>query len=293
MGLISKEIEIAVSNSNYRHFEKLGYEIPMKLASESTYRRYKHKYVVDNGKKIKVKVEDLPKGSHTKVKVKCDYCGIEYEIDYKTYLNHNHNGKTYCNKCHNKVFLSGDKSPNYNPIKTEEERINQRRYFGYTEFIKKVMKRDDYTCQCCNKKLNHDGVVHHLYSYDNFKEKRTDEANGITLCETCHKNFHSIYGYGNNTKEQFEEWIGYTIGELERYEGRLTPTKRIYCIEENKIYESAKEIHLLWKCDYSYIYDVCNHKIKKQGKYSAECRTVKGKHLLWLTEAIEKGCVKA
>lgn len=31
--------------------------------------------------------------------------------------------------------------------------------------------------------------------------------NGITLSESIHKEFHAIYGNGNNTKEQFLEFI--------------------------------------------------------------------------------------
>lgn len=33
------------------------------------------------------------------------------------------------------------------------------------------------------------------------------EEKGITLCETCHNNFHNTYGRRDNTKEQFEKWI--------------------------------------------------------------------------------------
>jgi hypothetical protein len=29
----------------------------------------------------------------------------------------------------------------------------------------------------------------------------------MTLCKECHKEFHQIYGKGDNTKKQFEEWI--------------------------------------------------------------------------------------
>ena len=34
-----------------------------------------------------------------------------------------------------------------------------------------------------------------------------DELNGITLCKGCHSELHSIYGYGNNTIEQFREFL--------------------------------------------------------------------------------------
>ena len=38
-------------------------------------------------------------------------------------------------------------------------------------------------------------------------ELRTDINNGITLCNICHKKFHDIYGYTNNNKTQFEEFM--------------------------------------------------------------------------------------
>ena len=137
--------------------------------------------------------------------------------------------------------------------------------------------------------------MHHLDGYDNFKDKRYDETNGITLCHNCHYNFHSIYGRGNNTKEQFEEWIGYALGKLEKYNGKLPSARQIYCIEEDNIYDSAVELAKIINSDHSTIYKCCNHsikKIKRKGKIiEYKYKTVKGKHLLWLSEAIELGYI--
>ena len=37
--------------------------------------------------------------------------------------------------------------------------------------------------------------------------------NGIPLCNECHQDFHMIYGYGNNTEEQFLEWYNEYLDE--------------------------------------------------------------------------------
>ena len=279
MGLISEYVEIKLGGRNIKYYENLGYEIPRRKDKWG-------KVLVPKGAKITVKVKDLPKGSHTKVKIRCDNpdCNKEYEVVYRDYLKYNHNGKTYCNACGKKILNSRENNTRWNPNKTDEERENGRDGLEKTEFVKKVMARDNYTCQCCNKPLNHDGVVHHLNGWDNFKEQRYDVQNGITLCENCHKNFHSKYGYGNNTKEQFEEWYGEAV-ELVKYEGKLTTARQIYCIEEDKVYNGALEIEKLWNITNSNIYAVCNHKRNyKKG-------IIKGKHLLWLDEAIKKGYI--
>ena len=285
MGIVHDTINIKISRNTYKYYENLGYEIPKKLD-------YRNKPVADESKYITVKIKDLQKGSKVKVLVKCDnpYCNSIYEVVYKDYINHNHNGKTYCNHCSSKVLISGENNPNYggkysktgkdspnwNPNKTQEERELGRNYRQYNYFIKKVLKRDNYTCQCCGQ-YKGNIEVHHLDGYDWCKEKRTDETNGICLCHNCHYNFHSIYGYGNNTKEQFEEWIGKVV-ELLKYEGELPIARKVYCIEENKVYNSIKELSKEWKLKGETLaYYVCN------GKY----KTIKDKHLLWYDSYIK------
>jgi hypothetical protein len=45
-----------------------------------------------------------------------------------------------------------------------------------------------------------------LDGWNHFPEKRYDITNGVTISKEVHKDFHNIYGYGNNTEEQFAEF---------------------------------------------------------------------------------------
>ena len=151
-----------------------------------------------------------------------------------------------------------------------------RDYHEYDEFIKRVLCRDNFTCQCCgatNCKLN----VHHLNGYDWYIEGRIDDTNGISLCENCHKNFHSIYGYGNNTKEQFEEWFGKTLKQLEKYNGTIPPLREVYCFETNQVYQNVFEAAQEFNITDMSVRLCCNRKY----------RQCKGLHFLWNDEYIK------
>lgn len=69
-----------------------------------------------------------------------------------------------------------------------------------------VFAKDDFTCKKCDKK----GVylqAHHIQNFSQVIELRTSIENGITFCRECHRKFHKIYGYKNNTKEQVKGFI--------------------------------------------------------------------------------------
>lgn len=263
MGLITKEVEVVLNNSNIKYLESKSYIIPREIDSRGRLR-------VPNGSKILVKVEDLSDGSHSLVKIEYDCCKKIRDIEYRTYKKWNHDGKIYCTHCNSSIFMLGKNNPNYNINKTDEERQEQRNYKEYVDFTKRVISRDKHTCQCCGKICNHDAEVHHLNGYNWCIEGRCDDTNGITLCHNCHNNFHSIYGRGYNTKEQFEEWFGKAI-KLIAYNQELTPTKKFYCFEDDMIYDSVPQYARENNLCSDNIYNVCNKKLKSYNR----------KHYIW------------
>lgn len=103
--------------------------------------------------------------------------------------------------------VTREKHHNWNPNRTHEQRVAERKTYEVSVWRKEVFERDNYTCKCCGYDKGNILVAHHMYSYHEYEKLRTEVSNGVTLCDKCHKEFHSKYGYGNNTKEQFEEFI--------------------------------------------------------------------------------------
>lgn len=98
--------------------------------------------------------------------------------------------------------LYGENNPNYNPNLTDEERTLNRDTKENTIWKQQVKEKANFTCDICGyrgSKLR----SHHLDGYNWCKERRLDLTNGVCLCESCHKEFHHIYGYGDNTEEQY------------------------------------------------------------------------------------------
>lgn len=94
----------------------------------------------------------------------------------------------------------------YNP--TVPDHIKNARRDGNINklWAKSIYSKDNYTCQCCSK---YGGTLnaHHKENYATNPSLRTDIDNGVTLCDTCHRAFHQIYGKSNNTEEQLNEFI--------------------------------------------------------------------------------------
>ena len=79
--ILTREIEIKINEANYQYYDDLGYEVAI-------------------GEIIRIPIELMSKGSHYKIKCKCDGCGIEKEVIFKNYVKYDNNfGEYYCRKC--------------------------------------------------------------------------------------------------------------------------------------------------------------------------------------------------
>lgn len=277
MGLITNEVMVTLNSKNISYYENLGYEIPRYYNKSSCTWRVKR------NTKITVKTSDLPQCSTYQVSVECDCCKKNLKMPYQQYNTFRHENKYYCIKCACAIFNSGENNTEWNPNLTDEERIIKRSYPEYNTFVKKVLLRDNYTCGCC---CNRGGSleVHHLNGYNWFVEGRIDETNAITLCKNCHASFHSIYGLGNNTKEQFEKWLGKSIGNLKKYGGVLPIGRKVICYETSKIYDSPIDAGEKLKILPQRIIDCCNKRDSVSGGRRHRTITAKGNHYFWLDE---------
>lgn len=79
--LIDEMIIVHWNNANKKHYEDLGY------------------IFTNNNDELTIRVEDLPTGSHIKVKVKCDYCGSIIERSYSDYIRRHKHNQDACKKC--------------------------------------------------------------------------------------------------------------------------------------------------------------------------------------------------
>jgi hypothetical protein len=82
--IITREISIKITESNLQYYEDLGYDVSI---SEI----------------LLIPVELMSKGSHYKIKCKCDTCSIEKDVIFKNYLKYDNKwGEYLCRKCSEK-----------------------------------------------------------------------------------------------------------------------------------------------------------------------------------------------
>ena len=143
--------------------------------------------------------------SHTKMRYRCSCGSISY-IGFNSFQR----GQR-CKKCAIKRN-SGKNHWAHNPNLKDKDRIDRRNIHGYNDWVKGVYKRDNYTCQKCEKRKSgeHKHIQIHAHHIDGYAENgdiRTNINNGITFCSDCHYEFHRIYGKKNVTRLQLNEFL--------------------------------------------------------------------------------------
>lgn len=121
-------------------------------------------------------------GSHL-----CCDCGFKNGfIKEKDYLNFNGIclGDAHASIHHGKVVIwIGERAP------WTKNKQDLRKTSAYQKWRKAVFERDKYTCQICGHvggKLN----AHHIKLFSKYPKLRLKLSNGLTLCESCHRNIH-------------------------------------------------------------------------------------------------------
>lgn len=99
----------------------------------------------------------------------------------------------------------GPDNCNWDPTKTQDERLRSRAYLEYKVWRADVYRRDGWKCKVCGSRQSI--RAHHIMSYARFVDLRLLPINGITLCNSCHREFHKTYGSKNNVLLQFIQWV--------------------------------------------------------------------------------------
>lgn len=130
--LITKKLNIKISKKNIEHFKKQGYDVKL---SET----------------IEIPTMNLNRGSHIRIKVKCDVCGLEKEISFQKYVKNINNGGFYA--CSSRCAQEKVKMTSLNKFGKE--------YYTQT---------NEYKNRVIETSIKNHGVEHHLKS-EKIKEK--------------------------------------------------------------------------------------------------------------------------
>ena len=165
----------------------------------------------------------------SKVQFFCNTCNNHFDTSVASYKNAKKTGCPHCRKItisktqkgkdvsdETRKLLSlkaqgrkgslkgrfGENHPAYKGTPNRDFNNPSTDYYIWREAVRKRCGRI-----CFVTKSKKDLVVHHLYGWNAYPELRYDITNGIVITKHVHKEFHDKYGYGNNTKEQFIEFL--------------------------------------------------------------------------------------
>nr|YP_009629575.1 hypothetical protein [Chlorococcum tatrense]AYQ94359.1 hypothetical protein [Chlorococcum tatrense] len=110
----------------------------------------------------------------------------------------------------------------------------------YAAWKEGVLMRFNFRCIVTGEKT--DLACHHLKSWDWCVEGRYDIDNGVVVKKEIHEKFHQVYGGGQNTPEQFNDFLktNYNISENSWQHGNHEPSLTTEKIQERRLTQAQK-----------------------------------------------------
>lgn len=197
--ILSEYVEVKPTPQTVKHYVDLGYEIPMKRATELTKKVTHKEYVYDFSKTIWVKPTHLTRCCETEIVVLCDMCKENTML--VPYVNYNsvmeRTGSYVCRDCaYKKVKQTVNDKYNVdnvfqlNDVKEKvRETMIERYNVPYALQSEEGQRRREETC------IERFGVSHAMQC-DQIKERaaKTYYANGSVATSKQQLYIHSLYG---------------------------------------------------------------------------------------------------
>lgn len=131
--------------------------------------------------------------------------GKKHTEEAKKIIGEKAKGRRAWNKGKSATWVKGEKNIFWKGGITPKNK-SIRHSMEYHNWQEACLQRDNYTCV---KKGKRGGnlEVHHINNFADYPELRFEIDNGITLSKESHREFHKLYGFKNNTPEQFTEYL--------------------------------------------------------------------------------------
>ena len=187
-------------------------------------------------------------------------------------------GKTKSCGCYQREVV---KKMMTNHLLTEEEREEQKERRNDPRLMEwkiEVFKKDGRACLVCGYN-GRDLVAHHKESWNSNKDKRFEITNGATSCRKCHKEFHSIWGYGDNTEVEWNEFLKFKNSENRVIPIRVRKRRKSVDLIGSKFNrlevvgkdDSQKQPYWICKCDCGTVKSVSERQIISRKTKSCGC----------------------
>lgn len=203
-------IEVSWHSQSKKHYIKKGY----------IFTKYKDKFFV--------RAEDLTKTSKAKVKVICDYCGKEYEMNWYHYkldvLDKNTN--CCCYNCRH--------------IKRYTNDIEKRRNCLYQKALKKCQENNYQFISPKDNIINNISIVQYQCPIHGLQEMRINNLIQGKKCPKCNKdNARNRYKLNKKEVERRIEQYGSIVLNSDDYINQDCKNLKIICIRCGKIFQTS------------------------------------------------------